>query len=263
MNPRVSRLEEEESERKEQVYKRSQISSVPQDPSVVYGAKTSREDGVQTLLQIGIIPEDDEARRRYKLSHNSFGVGEQSKRNYDWNLDPMSHSFGMKGPEKIEAVSDTLTWPKRDENQSTLKKKSLSESLDLRLPPLNEMTFGAPTHKFDNAAEIMKSWPEDPLKEESKNLVRDDGTAFGVPTIRTDLKPSNKERNSISRQGVRDYGEPKTVIPTNKQRGNVHIVEDWAKSRTKQEVIRIIISEFVEEFVLGIRDCHKRWYKSY
>jgi hypothetical protein len=47
-------------------------------------------------------------------------------------------------------------------------------------PPLEDMTFGVKTEKFDNAREVLSSWPEPQNKSESpKPLARPDGSPFG------------------------------------------------------------------------------------
>lgn len=108
------------------------------------------------------------------------------------------------------------------------------------------MTFGVTTKKWDTAEELMNGWPEDAAKPDAsigKSLkpglrntldgTRIDGKAFGVPSIRTDLKPV--KRDAISRIGTRDSASEQVgarVFPRNRGRNE----EDWHKPRTKEEV---------------------------
>lgn len=80
------------------------------------------------------------------------------------------------------------------------------------------MTFGVKTEKFDNAGEILKSWPEAPQKSTSpKQYSRPDGTPFGK--IESKLSPGTSPVASKTR-GIYE--------------------EDWSKSRSKEELWDII-----------------------
>jgi hypothetical protein len=76
-----------------------------------FGEKSqSSHEPAKGLLFPNELLDDGSADEIYKRSHGSYGVGEQIKRGYKWNVDPTTNRFGIKGDTiALNGVSTNIT----------------------------------------------------------------------------------------------------------------------------------------------------------
>jgi len=209
------------------------------------------EGGVARALQYNI-PEDEEIKqRRLRFGHVNE-PGEQLRRSYEWKgIDPVKHSFGAKGVDETESAKDALAWSAQQvqEDEGQRKRGRIAGSKDIpdKLGP--HFTYGKTNESETESAEkLVHRWPEAsrvadwtlgksvrPGLRNTNDGARHDGSAFGVPSIRKDLKPF--KRDSISRQGLREFDSAATTVFA---KGRGAFEEDWMMPRTEEEMREIV-----------------------
>ena len=108
----------EENERREQVYniskqgKGTSIEKMPDDlqtGKLAFGVTTISGERADSAFKHTDFVSTDEEKERYKKSHKNYAVGEQVKRNYEWDIDPVSSTFGKVVEGETNGVANAVT----------------------------------------------------------------------------------------------------------------------------------------------------------
>ena len=211
-------------------------SVITSDPLYRHGIKSQKGKTAQEVLEMGDLSPEEVAREAiYVKSHGSYPPGVQKKRNYTWNVDPKTATFGDKGKDialggMSQAVYDvlhgigdssaaykTVTSKKYDDFQSMKdllgRARNLGHGLDLP----KDHVFGVAAvrrgkNEWDarNCVEggysLDEQAPDDDLGTTKTPGFRNATTEtrrFGTPSVRSDI-PKYARRSVADNQ---NYGD--------------------------------------------------------
>lgn len=73
--------------------------------------------------QAEYIEDPDKTHKLYQKSHGMTRPGEQLKRNYDWEVDVLTHTFGKSFSKDNENANTALTWEEKPTSPHKLRPK--------------------------------------------------------------------------------------------------------------------------------------------
>lgn len=200
-----------------------------------FGEKSqSSNEPAKGLLFPNELLDDGRADEIYKRSHGSYGVGEQIKRGYNWNVDPTTNRFGIKGDTiALNGVSTNITevlqGDLRNNTDSIVNMKEVEEFRNMKdvlgqsknlgqgsAMRSNEMVYGkVGKNKGIGAGEVIRGRYTDDQTQPDVDLGKSitpgfrnismDDRAYGCPSIRSDIPCLPVQRRSLA--DSQNYGD--------------------------------------------------------
>lgn len=196
-----------------------------------FGIESTRGESASTLVHGNPTSTSEDQRRNYILSHGNYDPGEQRDRHYDWSKQSRDKMFGVatKHESNGSKVRESLQWKTemararrtilvskcvddfRSKTQCELGKVHDPLSDTLNVP--DDHVFGVPmvADKYNAADLVRRTYLDGPTQATGAQKDEDDGIsvkigkdahpsgdhtskAFGVPTVRRDIKPPSIRR---------------------------------------------------------------------
>lgn len=233
-----------------------------------FGQPTPESESAKNLLfpSGGSLVDNEQVAKMYFKSHGLTEAGEQIKREYQWQVDPEKHRFGMPDPKQLNGAAQALhperyetTFPKTTIVKKTVEDFRSTANDELGRPRNLGQTNGPVPHDFAfgkstvskdpwNAAKCIHGQPTEKELQPDKDLGRtnkfgfrnvprpgDEDRVFGVPTIRKDI--NKKELKSVAdHQNYGDeVGANKLIYPDFWLRHGLD-PEDFNTERPKEDI---------------------------
>jgi len=239
------------------------------NPGYRFGVPSDTSASGKNLLYPAVDGDSNEFHDQYIRSHGSFAPGEQRRRNYNWDLDLKSHSFGvgmgshsaLNGNSSEVASSLRVAENKRISTKQTEDLKELQDQLG-RVRNLGHgnssrpAVYGKPSNLGSNASNsdaracIEGSYAEhDQLPDIDlgksvtpgfRNFTLGD-RAFGVPTVRADIQRPAVKSIADSQNYGDDVSAQFLLYPQAFSSMGVSD-EEFLVSRPKAEVFDLVAS---------------------
>lgn len=284
--PPISKLMEQMNEEKEKLYHSKQkeplgghynhglyVPEYAKHPEYRFGACSDRNQwGAKELVcpaPHDIDEEDDEAHRRYVISHGSFGVAEQRDRNYDWEAagkDPKSFKFGWTEENPLrDGVKKAISGPEVDPERvvsEAIVQKTVTDFKDFNHDLLGkckrtgaglhnlskDFAFGTSTLKdpgqwgtkecIEGNTSLEEQMPDPDLGQTLQpgwRNITNETRAFGVPNVRTDV-PLPRIRSVADNQNYGDEADAKELLYPNGPAWKGVQPDDFYQPRALEEI---------------------------